>query len=59
MSYEVARNDIDAISKAAWNYCVLDEGHYIRNPKAKITKAVKALKANHRLILTGTPIQVF
>lgn len=59
-----------------WNYCVLDEGHVIKNTKTKvrmcvcvivcncvcvcmkITKAVKQLHANHRLILSGTPIQV-
>ena len=56
-SYDVCRNDIDLISKYNWNYVVLDEGHLIKNPKAKITMAVKRLASNHRLILTGTPIQ--
>ncbi|KAL1837909.1 hypothetical protein VTJ49DRAFT_3255 [Mycothermus thermophilus] len=56
-SYDVCRNDIDAIEKYSWNYIVLDEGHLIKNPRAKITLAVKRLKSNHRLILTGTPIQ--
>jgi TATA-binding protein-associated factor len=36
---------------------VLDEGHLIKNPKAKITQAVKKIVSNHRLILSGTPIQ--
>ncbi|CAH1428547.1 unnamed protein product [Lactuca virosa] len=40
-----------------WNYCVLDEGHIIKNAKSKITCVVKQLKAQHRLILIGTPIQ--
>ncbi|KAK3495183.1 uncharacterized protein B0T23DRAFT_314029 [Neurospora hispaniola] len=56
-SYDVCRNDIDVIKKYSWNYVVLDEGHLIKNPKAKITIAVKQLASNHRLILTGTPIQ--
>ncbi|KAI4870845.1 hypothetical protein F4820DRAFT_455050 [Hypoxylon rubiginosum] len=56
-SYEVCRNDTDYIEKQSWNYIVLDEGHLIKNPKAKITLAVKRLVSNHRLILTGTPIQ--
>ncbi|CAI0385042.1 unnamed protein product [Linum tenue] len=34
-----------------------DEGHIIKNAKSKITAAVKQLKAQHRLILSGTPIQ--
>ncbi|KAL1844567.1 hypothetical protein VTK73DRAFT_2294 [Phialemonium thermophilum] len=56
-SYDVCRNDIDTVSRYSWNYVVLDEGHLIKNPKAKITVAVKKLVSNHRLILTGTPIQ--
>ncbi|GAP89624.2 putative tata-binding protein-associated factor mot1 protein [Rosellinia necatrix] len=56
-SYEVCRNDADLLEKQSWNYIVLDEGHLIKNPKAKISLAVKKLASNHRLILTGTPIQ--
>ncbi|KAH0494125.1 hypothetical protein TgHK011_000757 [Trichoderma gracile] len=56
-SYDVTRNDSDILEKHNWNYVVLDEGHLIKNPKAKITQAVKRLSSNHRLILTGTPIQ--
>ncbi|PGH30169.1 TATA-binding protein-associated factor [[Emmonsia] crescens] len=56
-SYDICRNDSDAFMPLNWNYCVLDEGHLIKNPKAKITLAVKRLKSNHRLILSGTPIQ--
>ena len=56
-SYDVCRNDVEILEKYSWNYVVLDEGHLIKNPKAKITMAVKRLASNHRLILTGTPIQ--
>ena len=56
-SYDVCRNDIDTLLALDWNYCVLDEGHLIKNPKAKTTIAVKRLASNHRLILSGTPIQ--
>ena len=56
-SYDVCRNDIDVFLPQSWNYCVLDEGHLIKNPKAKTTIAVKRLVSNHRLILSGTPIQ--
>ncbi|KAJ3186290.1 hypothetical protein HDU85_007730 [Gaertneriomyces sp. JEL0708] len=40
-----------------WSYCILDEGHKIRNPDAEITLACKQLRTPHRIILTGTPIQ--
>ncbi|KAI4093772.1 MAG: hypothetical protein LQ344_002675 [Seirophora lacunosa] len=56
-SYEVCRNDIEVLAPENWNYCVLDEGHLIKNPRAKTTLAVKRLASNHRLILSGTPIQ--
>ncbi|KAF9987784.1 TATA-binding protein-associated factor mot1 [Modicella reniformis] len=57
MSYDVVRNDIEDLEKVHWNYCILDEGHIIKNARTKITKAVKMVKANHRVILSGTPIQ--
>lgn len=56
-SYDIVRNDLDFFSSLRWNYCVLDEGHVIKNGKTKLSKAIKALIANHRLILSGTPIQ--
>lgn len=56
-SYEVVRNDIASLANVAWHYCILDEGHIIKNAKTKLTKAVKQVRANHRLILSGTPIQ--
>ncbi|XP_022880908.1 TATA-binding protein-associated factor BTAF1 [Olea europaea var. sylvestris] len=55
-SYDVVRKDIDFLSHLSWNYCILDEGHIIKNSKSKVTVAVKQLKAQHRLILSGTPI---
>ncbi|CAH1273032.1 BTAF1 [Branchiostoma lanceolatum] len=57
VSYDIVRNDIDFFRTIQWNYCILDEGHIIKNGKTKISKAVKQLQANHRLILSGTPIQ--
>ncbi|XP_038211713.1 TATA-binding protein-associated factor 172 [Zerene cesonia] len=56
-SYDIVRKDIDFFSSIKWNYCILDEGHVIKNGKTKAFKAIKQLVANHRLILSGTPIQ--
>ncbi|KAF1816473.1 putative TBP associated factor [Eremomyces bilateralis CBS 781.70] len=56
-SYDICRNDSEILAPMNWNYCVLDEGHLIKNPRAKTTLAVKSLLSNHRLILSGTPIQ--
>ena len=40
-----------------WRYCVLDEGHKIKNSKADISHALQGLTAEYRLLLTGTPLQ--
>lgn len=56
-SYDILRNDIDNLGLRDWNYCILDEGHIIKNGKTKLTKAVKTVRAMKRLVLSGTPIQ--
>lgn len=57
-SYENVRSDIEFLETQNFNYCILDEGHLIKNPKAKISTCVKKIQSLHRLLLTGTPIQV-
>ncbi|PFH50907.1 hypothetical protein AMATHDRAFT_3537 [Amanita thiersii Skay4041] len=39
-----------------WKRIILDEGHIIRNPASKKTKAVCSLNAQRRWVLSGTPI---
>merc|ERR1712070_828855 len=39
-----------------WRRVVLDEGHNIRNPKAKMSRAAHSLMAQSRWVLSGTPI---
>jgi non-specific serine/threonine protein kinase len=45
------------LSSAAWRIVVLDEAQVIKNPSAKQTRAVKQLRADVRIALTGTPIE--
>ncbi|KAI0945925.1 hypothetical protein AcV7_010039 [Taiwanofungus camphoratus] len=40
-----------------WTYCVLDEGHRIKNAETDIAGKLQGLGSLYRLILTGTPIQ--
>ncbi|ORY75046.1 SNF2 family N-terminal domain-domain-containing protein [Leucosporidium creatinivorum] len=44
------------LMQVAWKRVVLDEGHIIKNPKAKVSKAACALNAYSRWVCTGTPI---
>jgi len=45
------------LGSTPWRLVILDEAQAIKNPGAKQTKAVKALKADTRIALTGTPIE--
>jgi TATA-binding protein-associated factor len=57
MSYDSLRADIGQLASVRWDYVVLDEGHGIRNAKAKVSIAAKRLRSARRLILSGTPLQ--
>jgi len=56
-SYDIARQDHQTLGGIPWLYVVVDEGHNIKNPNAKRTKAIKTLNGRNKLVLTGTPIQ--
>ena len=45
------------LSSTTWRLAVLDEAQAIKNPSAKQTRAVKQLRADVRIALTGTPIE--
>lgn len=45
------------LAELDWHYVILDEGHKIRNPAAKVSMAVKAIHTPHRIVLTGSPMQ--
>ncbi|MCK5663952.1 MAG: DEAD/DEAH box helicase family protein, partial [Thiotrichaceae bacterium] len=56
-SYTLARKDNALLTGIDWHRVVLDEAQNIKNPKSAQTKAILKLKANHRLALTGTPVE--
>lgn len=56
-TYGTMRNDIDILSKYKFFYIILDESQSIKNPAAKVTRAVKQLKSYYKLSLSGTPIE--
>lgn len=57
MSYGVLRIDIGFIKFHRFTYAILDESQVIKNPVSNISHAVQELNVNHRLILTGTPLE--
>ena len=40
-----------------WRCVVLDEAHRLKNKSSKITEFLKTYKMEHRVLLTGTPLQ--
>ncbi|HEY4301070.1 MAG TPA: DEAD/DEAH box helicase [Candidatus Didemnitutus sp.] len=56
-SYTQLRKHRALLDTTTFGYAVLDEGQFIKNPDAKVTQACFALKAKHRLVLTGTPLE--
>ena len=58
-SYPLAQRDIESYKarKKPFHYLLLDEAQSIKNPRTKNAHAVKAIPAEYRLALTGTPLE--
>ncbi|KAF5426195.1 Superfamily II DNA or RNA helicase, SNF2 family [Candidatus Methanophagaceae archaeon] len=56
-TYALANRDAETFAEVQWQHVVLDEAQNIKNPAAKQTQAIKKLNAEHRIALTGTPVE--
>lgn len=56
-TYPLMNRDFDVLSQYPYQWLVLDEAQVIKNPKAKMTQSIKQLQAQHKLCLTGTPME--
>ena len=56
-SYTQLRKHRVMLPGVEFGYAVLDEGQFIKNPDAKITQTCFAVRAAHRIVLTGTPLE--
>ena len=56
-SYALVRRDIDKLQKYNFRYVILDESQNIKNALSQTAQAVKKLNADHKLALSGTPIE--
>jgi non-specific serine/threonine protein kinase len=56
-SYALLRRDILEYEQVQFDYVILDEAQHIKNPHTANAKTCKELRGNHRLILTGTPVE--
>ncbi|XP_066460179.1 DNA excision repair protein ERCC-6-like 2 [Eleutherodactylus coqui] len=56
-TYETLRLCLDDLNSIEWSAVIVDEVHKIKNPKARVTEVMKALRCKIRIGLTGTILQ--
>ena len=56
-TYETAINEKTVLKAVKWCYLVIDEAHRIKNEKSVLSQLVRLFSSQHRLLITGTPLQ--
>jgi SNF2 family DNA or RNA helicase len=56
-TYGTATRDIERLAAHQWRRVVLDEAQVVKNSLSNAAKAVRRLRAGHRIALTGTPME--
>ncbi len=56
-SYTLLQKDVEHYKQVSFGYVILDEAQHIKNRGTRNAKSVKMVPAEHRLILSGTPIE--
>jgi SNF2 family DNA or RNA helicase len=56
-TYGILRRDIVTLKALNFDYAILDEAQAIKNADSQAAKASRLLQAEHRLALTGTPVE--
>ncbi len=56
-TYDMMKRDVSFYNETLFEFVILDEAQYIKNPLTIGSKAVKSLKKKTAIALTGTPIE--
>ncbi len=56
-TYGIVLREADRLARVPFHVLVLDEAQAIKNPLTKTARAVRRLRAQFRLALTGTPVE--
>jgi len=56
-TYSLAAKDEETLSAIPWSNVILDEAQAIKNQAALQTRSIKRLPSDHRIALTGTPVE--
>jgi SNF2 family DNA or RNA helicase len=56
-TYQTIVRDETLLSEYTFSLMIADEAHLMKNANTKATKAIKTIKANYKLALSGTPVE--
>ncbi|NLE81369.1 MAG: DEAD/DEAH box helicase [Rhodococcus sp.] len=56
-TYALLARDLAHLKEQTWRRIVLDEAQHIKNPKTSQARAARSITADHRIALTGTPVE--
>lgn len=56
-SYALLHRDLAALQQVKWSSITLDEAQNIKNSTTKMAQAARSIPADHRLAMTGTPVE--
>ncbi|MEU3462696.1 DEAD/DEAH box helicase [Streptomyces sp. NPDC006733] len=56
-TYGLVQRDTGALTRIAWRRVILDEAQHVKNSATRQYRAVRELTAEHRVALTGTPVE--
>jgi hypothetical protein len=56
-TYGTLRRDAAVLASVRFDYAILDEAQAIKNASSESAKAARLLQAEHRLVLSGTPVE--
>jgi hypothetical protein len=57
LNYTQLRLLSENLAQIEWDAVIFDEGQYLKNPGSQTAQSARALKAAHKILLTGTPIE--
>ncbi|KAL5021350.1 hypothetical protein ScPMuIL_000505 [Solemya velum] len=56
-TYEIIISDCEVLSQIDWRCLIIDEAHRLKNRNCRLMEGLKLFDCDHRVLLTGTPLQ--
>jgi chromodomain-helicase-DNA-binding protein 7 len=56
-TFEIVLTDVLDLKDFPWRLCVIDEAHRLKNKNCKLLEGLRLLNIEHRVLLSGTPLQ--